>query len=165
MMTLQARESFRPAFGGRHPLRSYAVDSPRAKARLIILALLADGRLDKRELEALERRGVFATLGIAREDFAEVMYDFCADVAVRLTAGTDGYRLTPAMLSGLLSEVSDRQAREQLLQLIFAVISSDGRLSDAEEDLFWSAVETWRPPRHTTTPRAAAEWQTAKIAA
>ena len=146
MMSIQARENLRPAFGSHHPLRSYAVDSPRAKARLVVLALLADGHLDKREFDALERRGVFATLGIAREDFAEVMYDFCADVAAKLSAGGGGYRLTPAMLAGLLGEVSDRKAREQLLQLIFAVISSDGRLSDAEESLFIGAIDAWRTP-------------------
>jgi hypothetical protein len=146
MMIIQARESLRPAFGRHHPLRAYAVDSPRAKARLVVLALLADGHLDKREFDALERRGVFATLGIAREDFVEVMYDFCADVAGQLSAGADGYRLTPEMLAGLLDEVSDRKAREELLQLIFAVISSDGRLSDAEESLFFSAIEAWRSP-------------------
>ena len=41
MMSLQARETARPYVGTHHPLRAYAVDSPRAKARLIVLALLA----------------------------------------------------------------------------------------------------------------------------
>ena len=44
MMTIQAKEHFTVKPG--KVLRGYPVDSPRAKARLIVLALLADGKLD-----------------------------------------------------------------------------------------------------------------------
>jgi uncharacterized tellurite resistance protein B-like protein len=121
------------------------VNSPRAKARLVVLALLADGRLDEREMAALERRGVFADLGIAREDFVQVLYDFCGDVAGQLPVGAGTYQLTPQMLAGLFGEVADRTARNKLLQHIVAVISSDGRLSDAEASLFESAIDHWKP--------------------
>lgn len=145
MMSMQARESFRPVIGTHHPLRAYAVNSPRAKARLVVLALLADGRLDDREMMALDRRGVFADLGIAREDFVQVLYDFCADVAGQLPVGAGGYNLTPKTLDGLFGEVNDREARQKLLQHIVAVISSDGHLSDTEESLFRSAIDHWTP--------------------
>ena len=81
MMTMQARDMFPPRSGKTYPLRPYPANSPRAMARLVVLALLADGQLDERELAALERRGAFAALGISREDFVQVLYDFCADVA------------------------------------------------------------------------------------
>lgn len=152
MMSMQARESLRPVAGPSHPLRAYAVDSPRAKARLIVLAMLADGQLDERELAVLDRRGVFAALGIAREDFVEVLYDFCGDVAGRLAVGSGGYRLTPKTLAGLFGEVTDRKAREALLTLMAAVITSDGRLSDAEESLFRTAVGHWKPRPASVTP-------------
>lgn len=145
MMSMQARESFRPVIGTQHPLRAYAVNSPRAKARLVVLALLADGRLDDREMMALDRRGVFADLGIAREDFVQVLYDFCADVAGQLPVGAGGYKLTPKTLNGLFGEVDDRETRQKLLQHIVAVISIDGHLSDAEESLFRSAIDYWKP--------------------
>jgi len=145
MMSMQARESFPAVTSRHHPLRAYAVNSPRAKARLVVLALLVDGRLDEREMAALERRGVFADLGIAREDFVQVLYDFCGDVASQMSVGVRGYKLTPNMLAGLLGEVDDRKAREKLLQHIVAVISSDGHLSDAEESLFLRAIDQWQP--------------------
>lgn len=145
MMSMQARETFRPFVGNHHPLRAYPTNSPRAKARLVVLALLADGRLDEREMAALDRRGAFATLGITREDFVRVLYDFCSDVAGQLPATSRGYRLTPKMLDGLFGEIVERETCEKLLQLIFSVISSDGRLTDAEESLYWSAVRQWRP--------------------
>lgn len=145
MMSLQARESFQTVIGHHHPLRSYAANSPRAKARLIVLALLADGRLDEREMGALDRRGVFGDLGITREDFVQVLYDFCGDVAGQLPVGSGGYKLTPKTLAGLFGEVVNREARERLLQHMVAVISSDGHLSDAEESLFRSAIDHWKP--------------------
>ena len=66
MMCLHAGESLPPVFGFRHPLRAYATNSPRAQARLVVLALLADGQLDEREIDTLDRRGILADLGIAR---------------------------------------------------------------------------------------------------
>lgn len=145
MMSIQARESFRPVTGPHHPLRVYATNSPRAKARLLVIALLADGRLDEREIAALDRRGVFADLDIAREDFVQVLYDFCGDVAGHLSVGPGGYTLTAQALVGLFDEVDDHAARGLLLKHMAAVISSDGHLSDAEKSLFQSAIDYWKP--------------------
>ena len=146
MMTLQARELFPPRADGAWPLRTYPADSPRALARLLVLALLADGQLDERELATLDRRGAFAALGISREDFVQVLYDFCADVA-RLAEGAGAYRLSPRLLSALFAEVTDPRAKERLLNLMVAVVSSDGRLSAGEESLFLGALEAWQVGR------------------
>lgn len=145
MMSIQARESFRPITALNHPLRVYAANSPRAKARLIVIALLADGRLDEREIETLDRRGVFSDLGITREDFVQVLYDFCGDVAGQLSVGPGGYKLTAQALVGLFEEVDEHAARGLLLKHMAAVISSDGHLSDTEKSLFQSAINNWKP--------------------
>ena len=142
MMTVQARETFPPRRGAAFPLRAYPANSPRAMARLVVLALLADGRLDDRELETLNRRGAFAALGIGREDFVQVLHDFCADAA-RLSEGARGYRLPRPLVSALLAEVTDPQAKARVLRLIVAVVSSDGRLTEGEETLFLSALDAW----------------------
>lgn len=147
MMCLQARESQLPVFGFRHPLRAYASNSPRAQARLVVLALLADGRLDECEIDILERRGILADLGIARSAFVEVLSDFCSDVADQLPMSGGGYQITPKTLGAMLDEVSDRTVREKLLRHMLAVINSDGHLSDAEKSLVCSMMKHWRPPR------------------
>lgn len=147
MMRLQARESLPPVFGSRHPLRAYATNSPRAQARLVVLALLADGRLDEREIDALDRRGILADLGIARSAFVEVLSDFCSDVAGRLPVSGDGYQITPMALGGMLDEVSDRTVRDKLLRHMLVVIRSDGHLSTAEKNLIYSTMEHWQLPR------------------
>lgn len=147
MMRMQARESLPPVFGLRHPLRAYAINSPRAQARLVVLALLADGRLDEREIDALDRRGILADLGIARSAFIEVLSDFCSDVAGRLPVRGGGYQITPKALGGMLDEVSDRTVREKLLRHMLAVVNSDGHLSDTEKSLIRSTIERWQPRR------------------
>ncbi len=152
MMTMQARDMFPPRSGKTYPLRPYPANSPRAMARLVVLALLADGQLDERELVALERRGAFAALGISREDFVQVLYDFCADVA-RLSESAGGYRLSPALLSALFEEVSDPRAKERVMNLIVAVVSSDGRYTEGEQKLFLGALHAWGGSLRRGRPR------------
>lgn len=152
MMTMQAREMFPPRSSKTHTLRSYPANSQRAMARLVVLALLADGQLDERELATLERRGAYAALGIAREDFIQVLYDFSADVA-RLAETAGGYRLSPALINGLLAEVDDPAAKERVMNLIVAVISSDGHFADGEEVLFLNALRAWGGSLRKARPR------------
>lgn len=123
-------------------LCAYVPDSPQAKARLVVLAMLADGRLDDVELDNLGHNGTFSSIGISREDFFAVLYDFCADVEA-FPRGQGDYVLAPAVLQKMLSEVSDGEERQKLLRLIFDVIRSDGRLAKGEAALFWHAVDTW----------------------
>ena len=130
------------ALDGIQRLRDYVPDSPQAKARLIVLAMLADGRLDEAELDSLDRDGTLAALGLDRDAFFTVLYDFCADVE-DLPRGDGDYLLAPAVLRKMLAEVSRSDDRQTLLRLIFDVIRSDGRLARGEAALFWQAVDTW----------------------
>lgn len=165
MMTLQARERFSHVRAPGRPLRMYPVDSPRAKARLIVLALFADGRVDAGELSSLARRGVFAELGITGDDFFQVLYDFCADAA-GLPQGGGNYLMSPAHLDSLFDEVSDIAERQKLVRLIFDVIRSDGHLAEGEARLFWKALDNWRlrlDDGIDYRPRAAAARQRAQV--
>lgn len=152
MMTLQARAMHPPRPSRLHPLRAYPPGSPRAKARLIALALLADGRLEDGEIDTLDRSGAFFRLGISRRDFFEVMADFCADL-MRLPEGKGNALLTPAMLAGLFAEVENGEDRTMLLQLIFELAHSDGTISGNEEKLLQHAIENWAAPSGSGTER------------
>ena len=165
MMTMQATETFPPISGPGRPLRMYPVDSPRAKARIIVVALFADGRVDAVELSSLARRGVFAELGLTGEDFFQVLYDFCADAA-GLPEGRGNYLMSPALLETMFDEVSDTGERQKLVRLIFDVIRSDGHLAEGEARLFWKALDSWRlrlDDGIEFRPRAAAERQRGQV--
>ncbi len=143
MMTMQAREMCAPYTRPNQTLRAYAPNSPRAKARLVVLAMLADGRFDDAELKSLNKNGTFAELGISREDFFEVLYDFCADVG-NLPNGEGHYLLSPVVLDQMFGEINSVTERQTLLLQIFAIIRSDGHLADSEADLLRHAVDTWK---------------------
>ncbi|MBK6908109.1 MAG: TerB family tellurite resistance protein [Rhodocyclaceae bacterium] len=142
MMTLQSKTTASQTRHAVGPLRTYPIDSPRAKARIIVLALLADGQLDPRELRGLAERGVVAELGITTDDFFQVLYDFCSDAA-RLPKGKGNYLMSPALMETILDEVSDAGERKKLVRLIFDVIRSDGHLADSEAHLIWKALDSW----------------------
>ena len=124
-------------------LRAYPVDSPQARARLIVLALFADGLLDDRELNTLNRGGVLHGLGIRREEFVQVLHDFCSDVA-SLDDGAGRYRLSAALVAEAFAEVTDRTDRGRLLRHILAVIASDGEVAEGERALVRNAVDAWQ---------------------
>ncbi len=143
MMSYQSHELRAHDMHDRPAFRPYGKNSPRAKARLVVLALLADGRLDDVELERLEHDEAYASLGLTHEDFLEVLYEFCADVE-KLPRGHGDYLLAPSVLEEVLGEVDGSNEREHLLRLIFDVIRSDGHLARGESELFWRAVDTWK---------------------
>lgn len=143
MMTIQARESLSPIKLPDRPLRSYPVDSPRAKARFIVLALLADGRVDAAELDGLTKYQAFDELGISRDDFFQVHYDFCADAA-GLPEGSDNFLIAPTLLDDLFAEVGSARQRQKLIRLIFDVNRRDGHLAESEAHLFWRAFDRGR---------------------
>jgi len=157
MMTMQARELLPTFRQAGNPLRSYPTDSPRAKARLVAMALFADGRLEATELEALATRGTFKELGLTRDDFFQVLYDFCADVA-DLPNDRGQYLLTPAVQETLLAEVCNVEERQRLLGLIFDVIRSDDHLADGEARLFWNALDVWNLRHTDRLPRRRNQW-------
>ena len=47
-------------------MRSYPHDSPQAAARIVTLAMLADGAVSGAEIDALDRSGVHQQLGLWR---------------------------------------------------------------------------------------------------
>ena len=136
MMTARQKGSPLPA------LRAYPVDSPQARARLLVLALLADGQLDEREVDALSRRHILHGLGISRAAFAQVLDEFCSDVAV-LEDGSGRYRLSASLVEQAFAEVTERSARDRVLRMILALIASDGYLADGERALVRNAIAAW----------------------
>lgn len=143
MKTTMLKGQLAPTLHHAPALRAYPVDSPQARARLIVLALFADGLLDERELNTLNRGGMLHGLGISRAEFVQVLHDFCSDVA-SLDDGAGQYRLSAALVAEAFAEVTDRTDRERLLRHILAVIASDGEVAEGERALVRNAVEAWR---------------------
>lgn len=124
-------------------LRDYPTDSALAKARLVALAMLADGRIGPEEIATLDTPAGYARLGLGREAFFQVLYDLCADL-IRSPARNGSICLSPETQEALLDDIEDPRARHQTLSLIFDVISSDGQLSAEELKLRRNAIDAWQ---------------------
>lgn len=134
-------------------MRSYPIDSPQAKARIVALALLADGGLDKSEIECLDRKDIVDSLGIAAETFDTVLHQFCEDVdqyGLRLPNGQLEF-VSPAIRQ-ILDEVRQHHLRHALLRTIFDIVLADRNLSLGEAQLTTLAMAHWGIQRHELAP-------------
>lgn len=129
-------------------MRAYPIDSPRAAARIVALAALADGHLAVAELEALEKRCVRSRLGLGPAEFREVIHALCEDLL-----GTADHnwsaacRIDREALAQLMAEVEDPELRHAVLELCVATIEADAHVADGEALVLRAALEDWDPRR------------------
>ena len=130
-------------------MRNYPIDSPQAKARIIAIALLADGGLDKSEIEFLDNRDIVERLGIASETFDEVMQAFCEDIDQSGLLLPNGQLAceSPA-INAMLDEIQDREQRRLLLRTLFDIVLADRNVSLGEAQLTALAMSHWGIQRH-----------------
>lgn len=125
-------------------MRTYPHDSPRAAARIVALALLADGSLSRAELAALEDAGAARLLGLHRDDIHAVVQDCCEDLLATSFMNRDGAcRLDRETLRRVLAEVGDPALRRKVLALCASVAEADDDLSDAEFSVLAAVLEDW----------------------
>jgi hypothetical protein len=125
-------------------MRTYPRNSPQAAARIVALALLADGNLCRSELDRLHALDAHARLGLASADLLSVVHGVCED----LLATSDMYwggscRVDEATLAALLGEVTDPALRATVLTLCSEVVHSDTHLSEGESVVLHTAQRLW----------------------
>ncbi len=127
-------------------MRHYQTDSAPAIARVLSLALLADGALDRSEHEWLERNSVLERLGIDRDALDGAMRALCEDLE-QSSAYLDMQlgRFPPEFVDGLLDEVSDPVRRMILFDAVLELTAADGSVGPGERLLRTRMLERWRP--------------------
>ncbi|MDE2082684.1 MAG: TerB family tellurite resistance protein [Burkholderiales bacterium] len=125
-------------------MRHYPTNSPQAAARIVALALVADGHVSQSELDRLDRLGACRQLGIAAEEMSTLLQTFCEDLLqARHSHWGDARQIEPEMLAQLMAEVDDPLLRRRVLQLCVAVVEADGHVADGESVVLVNAVEQW----------------------
>ncbi len=128
-------------------MRTYPNNSPQAAARIVVLAMLADGHLCKSEIDALDGVDAHAQLGLRTLELHAIVRSLCEDllscshhnweVACRVDSGT---------LTALMAEVDDPYLRSKVLRLCAIVIAADERVTANEAGFLAAAVDRWRQP-------------------
>jgi uncharacterized tellurite resistance protein B-like protein len=132
-------------------MRSYPLNSPQAAARIVALALIADGHVNKRELNALDRIAAHEQLGMTRDAMHAVVQTLCEDLMVAAQLSWDSASLLDAAaMAELMAEVDDPELWRKLMQVCEAVIDADGHVSEGELAVIRAAAEHAKrqDPRH-----------------
>jgi uncharacterized tellurite resistance protein B-like protein len=132
-------------------MRSYPRNSPQAAARIVALALLADGNLCRSELEALERHGARAQLGLSPAELHTVVHDLCQDLLAASDLSWGGSsQVDPRTLAGLMAEVQDPDLQLKVLKLCVAVVETDDHVAEGESAVLAAALTQWGLPQVRT---------------
>ena len=125
-------------------MRHYNTDTPEALARIVAAAVLADGGLDKTELQLLESKAVIQRLGMSTFEFDRVVHEFCDDMhIVSLRENGGQLALDRETIDQLLSDVRSPNLQMSLLGILLDIVSADDRLSPGELTLVSQAMTRW----------------------
>jgi uncharacterized tellurite resistance protein B-like protein len=128
----------------RTEMRHYPADSPKAAARVIALALLADGAIDPSELATLKDRHTLNRFGLTEKEFDAVIHALCEDLIVYSHRAAAGHlEIGRDALRDVLSEVRSQRLRKRLLHAVLDIANADGNLVGGEAVLIACAAECW----------------------
>ena len=125
-------------------MRRYLIDSSQAKARIITAALIADGAIDKSELDVLDRHAIVEQLGMSQDAFGKVVGEFYEDMLQYAGLGDGGeLELGGEAIDAMLDEIRSSDLRMQLLRSILEIVYANRRLSAGEAFLASRAMKRW----------------------
>lgn len=129
--------------------RIYPQNSPEAAARIVALALIADGRVKAAEVTALDALNALERLNLTRPRWQGVIGDLCADLCRSVRSDADGC-VPGEALDRMLDEVADERMQRLVLQLCSAVVHADRELTEGESIVLQAAIERWgmHPDEH-----------------
>jgi len=119
-----------------------------AAARILALLVAARGRVDDRELQALDRIDAFHSLGIERERFVELAQSFTREIGSRLDETSWLRNGDRTYMDSLLRQVSDPNERLLVCRLAAAALAERGDAWDGEHMLYAHMLASW----HVKTP-------------
>ncbi|MBN9203715.1 MAG: TerB family tellurite resistance protein [Methylibium petroleiphilum] len=115
-----------------------------AAACVLALMVAANGRIDPREIQALEALRAFERLGVRRERFLELARGCLDDIGSTLCECS--WLRSPALayIDALLDRVDDPARRVLVCRLAAAVITADGCISVDERMVYSHVLGRWR---------------------
>ena len=123
-------------------MRAYPTNSPEALGRLLAMAILADGRLDNREVDWLKHHETASLVGVEQDLLIQVLLDCCRDVITEAEQERV-FLLEDHRLARLADDVTDPALRKVALSAILIISKSDGDVSEGEQTLLRFLMQRW----------------------
>lgn len=125
-------------------MRSYTPNSPEAAARVVTMALLADGHLSMTEVQAIDRLKVSRKLGLEPSQFTAVLEGFCNDLVVSHRGPwTGSSQLDAHIRAQLMSEITHPHLQTEVMALCADIVQADGHLADDEVHMLDMLAGAW----------------------
>lgn len=115
-----------------------------AAAGVLALMVAANGRIDLKEMQALDALQAFESLGISRQRFLELARACLADVGSTLCECSWLRSPAVAYIDALLDRVDDSARKILVCRLAAAAICADGCVSTDERLVFNHVLARWR---------------------
>lgn len=123
-------------------LRPYPRNSAEAAARILALALIANGRIKAVETAALEAHQAHERLGLTRPQWHAVIHELSADL-LEATRCDEDCCISSEVLDRMLDEVDHEGTRRLVLHLCSVVVHADRQIDDGESFVLLAAIERW----------------------
>ena len=126
-------------------MRTCPRNSPQAAARILALAMLADGHQCNSELAVLERLDAHEPPGLLHPELHAVVHAFCEDL-LAVSVGicwADICLMHPGLLRQVLDEVDDPALQLKVISLCILLVKADQHLADNESRLIAAAIQHW----------------------
>ena len=108
-------------------LRPYPRNSGEAAARIVALALIANGRMEAVETAVLDALEAPERLGLTRSQWHGVIDDLCADLLRTARCGNE-ICIPSEALGSMLDQLDDEDSRRLVLRLCSAVVQADSQI-------------------------------------
>jgi hypothetical protein len=128
-------------------MKLYTANSPEAMSRVLAMMIVADAKIDDREIAILDKLNAFASLGISRKDFMAVARDYCGDLVHHAEAQGSTPLIDPKRTDDVIDRVTERAPRLIVAQLLWAIVSADRHHDDGELVLFAHILDRWKLTR------------------
>jgi hypothetical protein len=123
------------------------LDEQRAvAAELVALTILADGVLASRELEALDRHGIPALLGVSRDALIQAVIDHCRRLLGRESVPDPVRLIDIERFEQTLDRITDPGLQRLVCRAMLVLSKSDGVISLPEQTLLRDVLTRWAIP-------------------
>ena len=125
-------------------MRNYPIDSQESMARVVIMALMADGAIDPSELKLFERPEIIARMGFDQACLDRVTQEFCQDLEVSAANfRSSDLGLDPQTIDLLLADIRSPALQANLLRAMLDIVYADGHLTGGEALVIAQAMNRW----------------------